>query len=67
MKEHEFTREFRQQTDDDIQKDLLAQIHQLSEGLCSKYNKLKYAALIIAVEFAFITIIAISIFTNNLK
>jgi uncharacterized membrane protein len=65
MKEHEFTKEFTQQNDEAIKKDMLAQIHQLSEGLCSKYNKLKYAAWIVAVEFALISIIVISIFTNN--
>lgn len=65
MKEHEFTKEFIQQNDEVIKKDMLAQIHKLSEGLCSKYNKLKYAAWIVAAEFALISIIVISIFTNN--
>lgn len=67
MKEYEFIKDFMMQSESNIQKDMLTQIHQLSEGLCSKYNKLKFAAWIIAAEFAFITIIAISIFTNNLK
>lgn len=67
MKEHEFIKDFMMQKETDIQKDMLTQIHKLSEGLCSKYDKLKFAAWIIAAEFAFITIIAISIFTNNLK
>lgn len=66
MKEEEFVKDFLGQTPQALQTDLLIQIHKLSEGLSSKYEKLKLASWLVAAEFLFIAIIATSIFTNKI-
>lgn len=66
MKENEFVNDFLAQTSESIQKDMLMQIHKLSEGLSLKYERLKLASWLVAAEFVFIALIATSIFTNKI-